>query len=50
MALITIIIRGMIINRDVPYFVYAFATADGALALLIRGGGAYSLDAKWRNQ
>jgi uncharacterized membrane protein YphA (DoxX/SURF4 family) len=46
MAIITILIPGMIILRDVPHFAYAFATAGGALALLIRGGGAYSLDAK----
>lgn len=46
MAVITIIIPGMIVLRDVPHFAYAFATAGGALALFIRGGGAYSLDAK----
>jgi len=46
MALITIIIPGMIIIRDVPHFAYAFATAGGALALLIMGGGPYSLDEK----
>src|SRR5574341_572122 len=46
MAIITIIVPGMIIDHDVPHFAYAFATAGGALALLIRGGGAYSLDAK----
>lgn len=44
MAVITILIPGMIIIRDVPHFAYAFATAGGAIALLIRGGGAYSLD------
>ena len=36
----------MIIIKDVPHFAYAFATAGGALALLIRGSGAYSWDAK----
>ena len=46
MAIITIIIPGMIILKDVPHFAYAFATAGGAIALLIRGSGAYSLDAK----
>jgi len=46
MAIITIIIPGMIIEYDIPHFAYAFATTGGALALLIRGGGAYSLDAK----
>lgn len=51
MAIITIIIPGMIIMKDVPHFAYAFATAGGAIALLIRGSGAYSLDAKlWRRQ
>ncbi|MGK7878060.1 MAG: DoxX family protein [Xenococcaceae cyanobacterium] len=46
MAIITIIIPGMIIIKDVPHFAYAFATAGGAIALLIRGSGAYSWDAK----
>ena len=46
MALVTIIIPGMIIIKDVPHFAYAFATAGGELALLIRGSGAYSWDAK----
>ncbi len=46
MAIITIIIPGIIIDQNVPHFAYAFATAGGALALLIRGGGLYSLDAK----
>lgn len=44
MAIITIIIPGMIIIRDVPHFAYAFATAGGSLVLLIKGGGRYSLD------
>ncbi len=46
MAIITIIVPGMIVVRDVPHFAYAFATAGGALALLIQGGGAFILDAK----
>ena len=46
MAIITIIIPGMIIIKDVPHFAYAFATAGGAIALLIRGAGNYSWDAK----
>lgn len=50
MAIFTILIPGMIIIRDVPHFAYAFATAGGALSLMIRGGGAYSLDAKWRHE
>lgn len=44
MGIITIVIPGMIILLDVPHFAYAFATVGGAVALLIRGGGAYSLD------
>ncbi len=44
MAIITIIIPGMIIIRDVPHFAYAFAMAGGSLVLLIKGGGRYSLD------
>ncbi|MCI0528537.1 MAG: DoxX family protein [Nitrospira sp.] len=50
MAIITIIVPGMIITHDVPHFAYAFATAGGALALLIKGGGAYSLDDKWSHK
>lgn len=46
MGIITIIIPGIVIDQNVPHFAYAFATAGGALALFIRGGGAYSLDAK----
>ena len=46
MAIVTVIIPGMIIIKDVPHFAYAFATAGGAIALLIRGSGAYSVDAK----
>lgn len=44
MRIITIFIPGVSIIRDVPHFAYAFATVGGALALLIQGGGAYSLD------
>lgn len=50
MGIITIIIPGIVIDHNVPHFAYAFATTGGALALLIRGGGAYSLDSKWRGQ
>lgn len=46
MAIITIIIPGFIILKDVPYFAYAFATTGGALILLIQGAGKYSWDAK----
>lgn len=44
MALVTILIPGAIILRDIPHFAYAFATAGGALVLLIKGGGPYSMD------
>lgn len=50
MAIMTVIIPGIIIDQNVPHFAYAFATAGGALALLIRGGGSYSLDAKWSHK
>ena len=43
MAIITIIVPGMIILKDVPHFAYAFATVGGALALFIRGPGKYRL-------
>lgn len=46
MGIITIIIPGFIIMRDVPHFAYAFALTGGALALLIEGGGDYSVDKK----
>jgi uncharacterized membrane protein YphA (DoxX/SURF4 family) len=45
MAISTIVVPGMIIIKDVPHFAYAFATAGGALVLLIRGSGRYSLSA-----
>ncbi|MBI1823604.1 MAG: DoxX family protein [Nitrospirae bacterium] len=44
MAIMTIIIPGILIDHNVPHFVYAFATAGGAVALLIRGGSTYSID------
>jgi len=43
MALITIIVPGMVILKDVPHFAYAFATMGGALVLFIRGPGRYRL-------
>jgi uncharacterized membrane protein YphA (DoxX/SURF4 family) len=46
MGLITIIIPGFIIMRDVPHFAYAFALTGGALTLLIEGSGDYSVDKK----
>jgi uncharacterized membrane protein YphA (DoxX/SURF4 family) len=44
MALVTILVPGAVILRDVPHFAYAFAAAGGALVLVIKGGGPYSLD------
>ena len=44
MGLITIIIPGFIIMKDVPHFAYAFALTGAALALTIEGGGKLSLD------
>ncbi len=50
MAIITIIIPGMIIDHNVPHFAYAFATLGGALTLMIKGGGPYSLDTIGSNE
>lgn len=44
MSLVTIIIPGVIIMRDVPHFAYAFVSAGGAIALFIAGGGRCSID------
>ena len=44
MGLITIIIPGFIIMKDVPHFAYAFALTGAALALTIEGSGKLSLD------
>jgi len=49
MGIVTIIIPGMIVMKDVPHFAYAFALTGGALVLLIRGGGKYSFDKYWRH-
>ena len=46
MGLITIIIPGMIILKDVPHFAYAFAFTGAAIVLWMDGGGAFSLD-RW---
>ena len=43
-ALVTILIPGAIILRDIPHFAYAFAAAGGALVLMIKGGGPHSVD------
>jgi hypothetical protein len=44
MGLITIVIPGMVIMKDVPHFAYAFALTGASMALLIEGSGKYSLD------
>jgi uncharacterized membrane protein YphA (DoxX/SURF4 family) len=46
MALVTIVLTGAILHGDILIFPYAYATAGGAIALLIQGGGAWSLDEK----
>jgi len=46
MGIITILIPGFLIIKDVPHFAYAFALTGAALALLIEGGGKQSLDRK----
>ena len=46
MGIITILIPGFLIIKDVPHFAYAFALTGAALALLIEGGGKQSLDQK----
>lgn len=50
MAIVTIIIPGMIILRDVPHFAYAFATAGGAIVLTIEGSGLYSWDSRFHKK
>ena len=44
MGLITIVIPGMVVMKDVPHFAYAFAFTGASIALLIEGSGRYSLD------
>jgi len=46
MGIVTILIPGFVIMQDVPHFAYAFTLTGAALALLIEGGGAQSLDQK----
>jgi hypothetical protein len=40
----------MIILRDVPHFAYAFATAGGAIVLMIQGSGLYSWESRSRKK
>ena len=44
MGMVTILVPGVIIMKDVPHFAYAFALTGAALTLLIEGGGEYSVD------
>ena len=44
MGLVTIIIPGMIILKDVPHFAYAFAFTGGALVLFLEGSSVFSVD------
>ena len=46
MGLITIIIPGVVMLKDVPHFAYAFAFTGASLAMWLDGGGRYSLD-RW---
>lgn len=46
MGLVTIMVPGLIIMRDVPHFAYAFAFTGGSLALLLEGPGPLSFD-RW---
>ena len=50
MGLVTIIIPGMIILKDVPHFAYAFAFTGGALVLYLEGSSPFSLDHWLRNR
>ena len=44
MGIITIVIPGMVVMKDVPHFAYAFALTGASIVLLIEGSGRYSLD------
>ena len=44
MGIITIVIPGMVVMKDVPHFAYAFALTGASMTLLIEGSGTYSLD------
>lgn len=44
MGIVTILIPGVIIMKDVPHFAYAFAFTGASIALWITGGGPYSMD------
>jgi uncharacterized membrane protein YphA (DoxX/SURF4 family) len=44
MGLVTIIVPGMIILKDVPHFAYAFVFTGSSLVLFIEGSSPFSLD------
>jgi uncharacterized membrane protein YphA (DoxX/SURF4 family) len=44
MGIITIVIPGMVVMKDVTHFAYAFALSGASIVLLLEGSGEYSLD------
>jgi len=50
MGLVTIIVPGLIIMRDVPHFAYAFAFTGSALVMFLEGSSPFSLDHWMRNK
>jgi len=50
MGLVTIIVPGLIILRDVHHFAYAFAFTGGALVMFLEGISPFSLDYWLRNK
>ena len=50
MGIITIVIPGMVVMKDVPHFAYAFAFTGGALVLFLKGSDVFSLDYRLRNR
>jgi uncharacterized membrane protein YphA (DoxX/SURF4 family) len=50
MGLVTIIVPGLIIMRDVPHFAYAFAFTGGSLVMFLEGSSPFSLDHWLRNK
>jgi uncharacterized membrane protein YphA (DoxX/SURF4 family) len=50
MGLVTIIVPGLIVMKDVPHFAYAFAFTGAALVAFLEGSGPLSLDHWLRNK
>jgi uncharacterized membrane protein YphA (DoxX/SURF4 family) len=44
MGIITIVIPGMVVMKEVTHFAYAFALSGASIVLLLEGSGEYSLD------